>query len=134
MKKIDFKRLAGMNAEIPNTLLAQVKLAWPEIETALLRGHRLKDIHAALREAGIDIGYRLLSDYIGRIRRTTGNRYPPRTREEKEAMFAGPNAAPAVRPIKQQPGEVDPLINLRQRKSPRTFEYPSGPPDESKLI
>ena len=119
MNHIDFKRLAMMTAEIPNTLLAQVKLAWPDIEAALQRGHRLKDVHAALIEAGIEIKYRLLSEYVVRLRRSPESRKPPRTRAEKE---------------KQPSGEVDPLINLRQRKSARTFEYPSGPPDESKLI
>src|SRR5256885_271185 len=57
MKRLDLRRLAAMQTEFPSTVIAQVRLAFPEIEAALERGHRLKDVHAALKEAGIEVGY-----------------------------------------------------------------------------
>jgi len=136
LKRLELKGLAALQAELPSTMMARVRLAWPEIQAALERGHRLKDVHASLRDAGIEIGYRRLSEYIGLIRGTAGKRRTPRRGAEKATQVHASATASKSIPIEQSSSgqPVDPLINLRQPKSPRTFEYPSGPPDESKLI
>lgn len=53
----------------PCTKAAQVRQFWPEIKAALAAGHRLKDIRDWLKEAGIEIGYARLSDYVCQLKR-----------------------------------------------------------------
>jgi len=53
----------------PRTKAAQVRQVWPEIKIALTAGHRLKDIRNWLNEAGIEIGYARLSDYVCQLKR-----------------------------------------------------------------
>ncbi len=53
----------------PCTKAAQVRQFWPEIKAALAAGHRLKDIRNWLKEAGIEIGYARLCDYVCQLKR-----------------------------------------------------------------
>ena len=77
--QLDFSRLAALQSELPTTLMAKLRLAWPEIKAALERGHSLKVIHGRVNESGIAISYRRLSFYIGRLRRTDATRGLPST-------------------------------------------------------
>jgi len=65
---IDLNRLAKLRDEKPQSLMAYIRFAWPEIKAALDRGHTLKAVHQRLQECGINIGYRHLSSYVGRLR------------------------------------------------------------------
>jgi hypothetical protein len=61
--------LRSLADEKPATKMGQVRWAWPEIQAALAAGHTLQSIHRRLGEGGIDIDYRTLSLYIGRLER-----------------------------------------------------------------
>ncbi len=113
-KEIDLSRLAGLRQEKPATLMGLIRLAWPDIEAALACGHTLKTVHERLNEGGIEIGYRRLSLYLGRLRR-------------KGAV--GEARRPPSRPKR------DPLANVRDRTQRRPgFQFDDQPADESKLI
>lgn len=61
--------LRKLSAEKPTTKMGQVRWAWREIQAALATGHTLRFVHRRLNEVGIEIGYRTLSLYIGRLER-----------------------------------------------------------------
>ncbi len=88
-------------------------------------GHTLRLIHKRLNMAGIEISYKRLIVYRGRIERG----------KTRPAAPVSPNtAAPAVLPD-SKPAAFDPLANFRAQEQKRVgWQYPSGPPDESKLI
>ena len=67
--EIDLLQLSKHLREKPRTKAGQVRQAWPQIRELLDHGHRLKDIWAWLVEAGIEIGYARLSDYVCQLRR-----------------------------------------------------------------
>ena len=71
------ERLRSLPAERPATKMGQVRWAWPEIQAARAAGHTLQRVHQRLKDAGIEIGYRTLSLYIGRLSREyqCGRRY-----------------------------------------------------------
>jgi hypothetical protein len=60
-------RLRSLQHEIPTKRISLIRLAWPDIEKALARGHTLKLVHARLTEDGLRISYRLLSLYVRRL-------------------------------------------------------------------
>jgi len=111
--------------ENPTQLMAQLRAFWPQVQDALKAGHTLRLIHKRLNLAGVPISYKLLSSYRGRIER----------RKKGSAPSAFPNAAlPAGSPDRTPPA-FDPLTNFRaQEQKRKDWKYPSGPPDESKLI
>jgi hypothetical protein len=55
--------------EKPKSLMGQIRWMLPDIEAALASGHSLIDIHAMLNKHEIEIPYKQLSLYLGRIRR-----------------------------------------------------------------
>ena len=55
--------------EKPKSLMGQIRWMLPDIEAALDSGHSLTDIHAMLNKHEIEIPYKQLSLYLGRIRR-----------------------------------------------------------------
>ena len=65
--------LEALRAERPQTKIGQVRWAWPEIRAALATGHSLKCVWQRLRADGIDIQYKRLSEYIGRLEREAKN-------------------------------------------------------------
>jgi hypothetical protein len=68
-EQLDLTRLRKRLREKPRTKAGQVRQAWPDIRDLLAAGHSLKDVWAWLSEIGLQIGYALLSDYIGQLRR-----------------------------------------------------------------
>jgi excisionase family DNA binding protein len=112
--------------------MAQLRAVWPDVERALSVGHTLRVIHRRLNQMGIPITYRRLTVYRGRLQR------------EKEksgrSLYSG---QPIMTPTSSGTGSdsgpasqaFDPLSNFREQEKKRVvWQYPSGPPDESKLI
>jgi hypothetical protein len=110
--------------EQPTQLMAQLRAVWPQVQQALNAGHTLRQVHKRLNMAGVSITYKVLVVYRGRIERG-----------KKPAVPASPNMlVPARSPDGASPA-FDPLANLRTQEQKRVdWKYPSGPPDESKLI
>ena len=124
--------VAELASEKPATLMAQLRAVWPEVERALEVGHTLRVIHRRLNQMGIPITYRRLTVYRGRLQREKGKR---------GRSLA--NAQTVIPPITtgqdggSGPGSkmFDPLFNFRAQEKKRVvWQYPSGPPDESKLV
>ena len=110
--------------EKPKSLMGQIRWMLPEIEAALNSGHNLTDIHAMLNTHGIEIPYKQLSLYLGRIRRQE-EKSPRRIRIVERSAGAQPGEVNpheegglAISPIQQ--GEkvpllkADPLANLKK--------------------
>jgi hypothetical protein len=124
----DKRPLAAIEAlarEKPTQLMAQLRAVWPQVQQALEAGHTLRLIHKRLNMAGIEISYKRLIVYRGRIER--GKKRPA-------APVSGNTPAPAMLPD-SKPAAFDPLANFHAQEQKRVaWQYPSGPPDESKLI
>jgi hypothetical protein len=61
-------RLQSLQHENPTKRISLIRLAWPDIEKALARGHTLKLVHSRMIEDGLQISYSLLSLYVRRLR------------------------------------------------------------------
>jgi hypothetical protein len=69
------------------------------------------------------ITYRRLTVYRGRIQREKAKRWPSAIAAETESRRV------------PTPNTFDPSFNLREQEKKRvTSQYPTGPPDEGKLI
>lgn len=112
--------------------MAQLRTVWPDVERALNVGHTLRVIHRRLNQMGIPITYRRLTVYRGRLQREKEKSgrslakaqlvIPPVAAGKDDGSGAGSKA-------------FDPLINFREQEKKRVvWQYPSGPPDESKLV
>ena len=127
-------RLRALRAEKPTSQMGQLRWAWPEVKAALERGHSLMTVHQRLAEVGIEIPYRRLSLYIGRLRREE-------TENHKSVAAAAPPTGP-VAPASSSPttranpaGHRDPLANLRKLSTGRPgFQWDEAPPDKDKLF
>jgi hypothetical protein len=124
----DKRPLAAIEAlarEKPTQLMAQLRAVWPQVQQALDAGHTLRLIHKRLNMVGVEISYKRLIVYRGRIERRKKGPAPP----------ASPiTPSPASSPDSVPPA-FDPLTNFRAQEQKRVaWKYPSGPPDESKLI
>src|SRR5919109_523404 len=72
-------RLQSLHHENPTKRISLIRLAWPDIEKALARGHTLKLIHSRLKEDGLRISYSLLSLYVRRLQaKGSGKKEQPR--------------------------------------------------------
>jgi hypothetical protein len=118
--------LEALVVKRPATLMGQLRTVWPAVERAIRAGHKLREIHKSLNESGIPITYKRLTVYRGRIQRS----------QEDRSLQAPKKQAPVIaEPVEDLSPEIDPLVNVRkQMKNRVTWEYPSGPPDEKKLI
>ena len=111
--------------EKPTQLMAQLRAVWPQVQQALEAGHTLRLIHKRLNMAGIEISYKRLIVYRGRIERRKKGPAPP-----APSFTPSPASSPD-----STPPTFDPLVNFRAQEQKRApWKYPSGPPDESKLI
>jgi hypothetical protein len=108
--------------ENPTQLMAQLRAFWPQVQQALKAGHTLRLIHKRLNMAGVPISYKLLSLYRCRI-------------ERRKKGTPSPNTPLPARSPDSAPPSFDPLANFRaQEQKRKNWQYPSGPPDESKLF
>ena len=109
--------------ENPTQLMAKLRVFWPQVQEALKAGHTLRLIHKRLNLAGVPISYKLLSLYRGRIER----------RKKGPVPSVAPHTPLPARTDGTPP--FDPLANFHAQEQKRKgWKYPSGPPDESKLI
>ena len=122
--------LRKLSEEKPTTKMGQVRWAWREIQAALAAGHTLQFIHRRLNEVGIEIGYRTLSLYIGRL----GREQALARLETITAATPAKNAAmldpikPQRVPVNSETGQSgdDPFSNIRRerdKKKSTGFEY-----------
>ena len=117
-------RLRDLTSEKPTTKMGQVRWALHEIEAALAAGHTLQMVHARLKDGGIEIGYRTLSLYLGRLKR----RQNGRALSEQAAPRHWEKEAPAIRTQPASPASVtkDPFSNIRserEKKQRNGFDY-----------
>jgi hypothetical protein len=125
LEKRPLSPVEALARENPTQLMAQLRAVWPQVQKALKAGHTLRLIHKRLNMAGVPIGYKLLSLYRGRIER----------RERGPATSASPNTPLPAKSPDPTPPAFDPLANFRAQEQKRKgWQYPSGPPDESKLF
>jgi hypothetical protein len=111
--------------EKPTQLMAQLRAVWPQVQQALDAGHTLRLIHKRLNMVGVEISYKRLIVYRGRIERRKKGPAPP-----APSFTSSPASSPD-----STPPTFDPLVNFRAQEQKRApWKYPSGPPDESKLI
>jgi hypothetical protein len=139
-------RLRALRAEKPITQMGQTRWAWPEIKAALAVGHSLTTVHERLQEVGIQIPYRRLSLYIGRLRREDAARPPVSVAafSDMAATIDGPTLPPVLlqsipspetKPQAGKPADRDPLANLRKYANIRPgFQWDEAPPDKEKLF
>jgi len=117
--------IEALAREKPTQLMAQLLAVWPQVQQALDAGHTLRLIHKRLNMAGVAISYKRLIVYRGRIER----------RKKGTADPASPNIPLAATSPHSKPPAFDPLANFHAQEQKRVgWQYPSGPPDESKLI
>ena len=124
--------VVSLASEKPATLMAQLRAVWPDVERALNVGHTLRVIHRRLNQMGMPITYRRLTVYRGRLQREKekSGRVLAKTQTVIPPIAAGKDdgSGPASKAF-------DPLSNFREQEKKRVvWQYPSGPPDESKLI
>ena len=143
-------RLRTLRAEKPATQMGQIRWAWPEISAALARGHSLTTVHQRLNEVGIQIPYKRLSLYIGRLRREDAGRPPvPATpASDIQVRIEAPTPVPSRTPVTpfsrsdriadsnaEEAAARDPLANLRKyANTPPGFQWDEAPPDKDKLF
>ena len=140
---MDLRRLKALHGEIPRTLIARVRVAWPEIKIALNQGHSLKTVHERLTEAGIAITYKRLSEYVTRLRREEKRLGAPpansgkicATSKRSVDSSVARNATEDEDLRIRNPTKTDAFADFRERTAKaKSFEFEPGPPDESKLI
>jgi len=126
---LDKQPLPGLEAlsrQKPARLMAQLRTFWPQVQRALKAGHTLRLIHQRLNLAGFPISYKVLVVYRSRIERGNKGRNIPAA-PDKPLLSRSPEG--------KQP-EFDPLANFnaQEEKKRLAWQYPAGPPDESKLL
>jgi len=107
--------------------MGQVRWVWPDIQAALAAGHTLQLVHKRLNEAGIGIGYRTLSLYIGRLEREQ----PSGLMQDIATGRPAKKTESVALPVPGLVGEAkqrarDPFANIRmerERKKSAGFEY-----------
>ena len=115
-------RLAQRRGKKPATKAGQLHALWPEIRAAKAEGQSLATIRQWLEEdAGIVVTVQSLGSYLTRIQR------------KERATSTAPPPPPAQVLSKTPASGTRAKIPVKSKKT-SGFEYPPGPPDESKLI
>jgi len=126
-------RLRALCAEKPDTTMALVRVAWPQIRLALDSGHTLKRICEALNRDGLSIGYKTLSAYVGRLCREQTSNVRPRAAQPKKPFRA---PVPASRAL--APADADPLAQAMEACARPRYDimaaHCDGDPTKKKLI
>ncbi len=167
--------LRSLVSVLPATNAGQVSAAWGEIEAALARGTKLREVWEAAKLDGLKTPYPQFRVYVSRLRRrrresTRSAPQPPPTQTNTADGLPAPPVHDPFRNLREQREkkrrstfEYDPFSitktssiersivkdqtqasartaeqqtaeKRRGLAQKRTFEYPPGPPDESKLI
>jgi hypothetical protein len=150
--------LRALPSTQPATKIGQVIWAWAEIEAGLAAGMKLKEVWEAASLDGLEMSYAQFRVYISRLRRRRQrtaaiSQQPPPPVANSEPGLSVPPPADPFRNLREQRErkkqalfEYDPFSigkmssterGVAKTGSPasvRKFEYPAGPPDESKLI
>jgi hypothetical protein len=115
-------RLAQRRGKRPATKAGQIRAIWPEIRAAIADGQSLASIRQWLEEdGGIVVTVQSLGSYLTRIRR--------------KELANPPAPSPTVIPLPAETRVSNTEVRWQgSTKKKRGFEYPPGPPDESKLI
>ena len=126
-------RLAALGEKKPRTKAAQLRLLWPEIKTALDKGHTLKAVCECLEADGLKMSIYTLGSYVARMRRSSP--------EIAQPLAAVPLLSTlGVGEGKQSKGigeqeRSDPLANVRKSQAKRpAFDYRPELADPDKLI
>jgi hypothetical protein len=115
-------RLAQRRGKKPATKAGQLRALWPEIRAAKAEGQSLATIRQWLEEeAGIVVTVQSLGSYLTRIQR--------KERATPTAPTPQPVRVLSKSPVSNTRGKIP--VNSKKTSG---FEYPPGPPDESKLI
>jgi hypothetical protein len=124
-------RLAQRRGRKPATKAAQLRALWPEIRAAIADGQSLASIRLWLEEdAGIVVSVQSLGSYLTRIRRKEqANSITPTRQPGVQTRLSRRSAVESKPPLSNPPSKAS-----VSAKKTRGFEYPPGPPDESKLI
>ena len=124
-------RLAQRQGRKPATKAAQLRALWPEIRAAIADGQSLATIRLWLEEdAGIVVSVQSLGSYLTRIRRKERANPITLTRQPGvQTRLSRRSAGESKPPLANPPWKAS-----VSAKKTRGFEYPPGPPDESKLI
>jgi hypothetical protein len=130
----DLPRLRALCAEKPDTTMALVRAAWPQIRLALEAGHTLKRVCRELNHDGLTIGYKTLSAYVGRLCREQASNVRPRGAQGKKEPF--PVSVPVPRkPVPAVSDQLTPAMEACAR--PRydiIAAHCDGDPTKKKLI
>lgn len=132
-------RLAELREIKPRSTAAQVRALWPDIKTALEKGHSLKTVCDCLEADGITISVQSLGSYITRIRRKAvpvETLASPPLPGSAASSNAEPNARPTAQTTRRTGKEPsDPLANVRERLGKRLgFDYRPELADSKDLI
>jgi hypothetical protein len=65
----DLARFRALRDEKPDSKMALIRRAWPDIVAALNSGHTLKHVCKRLNEDGVAVDYKTLSAYVSILRR-----------------------------------------------------------------
>lgn len=129
------KRLLATDSSVedePRTMMSRIRAAMPSIEAGLRAGHSLKDMHERLNQDGLEIPYQHLVVYRHRMRRGKPNRpeFAP-----VPGKIGGLEMPERDAPYIPSPDGFDPAANFPKfSKKQVSWEYPSGAPDENKLV
>ena len=90
--------------------MAQLRAVWPQVQQALDAGHTLRLIHKRLNMVGVQISYKRLIVYRGRIERRKKGPAPP-----APSFTPSPASSPD-----STPPTFDPLVNFRAQEQKRS--------------
>jgi hypothetical protein len=91
----------------PATSTGQVVAAWKEIEAALLRGMKIREVWEAAKLDGLDVPYNQFRVYVSRLRR---RRLHASGSEPPRPASAGADSSQPTPPLS------DPFRNLREER------------------
>jgi len=119
-------RLAALGEKKPRTKAAQIRMLWPEIKTALDKGHTLKAVCDCLEADGLKMSVYTLGSYVARMRRTSaqGARVPDSASTSKPVGATSRNAREPNNANVEEQSSADPLANVRRSEAKRPgFDY-----------
>jgi hypothetical protein len=124
-------RLQSLHHENPTKRISLIRLAWPDIEKALARGHTLKLVHARMLEDGLQISYSLLSLCVRRLQGKESAKKQPHQFQATKASLpvqAADRQRETLRRVEET--ESTPLASARKAPLERVEERAFWDPSE----